>query len=62
MKHYNHLHVKEREKLYRLFQEGMSKRLIAKQLDRSPSTISRGFCRVYGLKMIMTKAWSAPMP
>ena len=42
---YNHLTIEEREKLYGFLQKGFSIRRIAKELDRSPSTISRELSR-----------------
>jgi IS30 family transposase len=41
MSHYKHLTIEEREKLYLLFNQGISIRKIAAALNRSPSTISR---------------------
>ena len=41
MSHYRHLTIEEREKLYLLFNQGVSIRKIAAALNRSPSTISR---------------------
>ena len=38
---YTHLTIEEREKLYLLFNQGVSIRKIAAALNRSPSTISR---------------------
>lgn len=41
MSHYHHLTIEERESLLRLWSEGKGIRQIAKELGRSPSTISR---------------------
>ena len=41
MRHYKHLTIEEREKLYLMKNLGYSKRKIAQELGRSPSTISR---------------------
>src|SRR6185312_7753706 len=38
---YHHLGLEEREKLYCLKEQGISLRLIAKKLDRSPASLSR---------------------
>jgi len=44
-KHYKHLSKEERDRLAILKGKGLSIRVIAVQLDRSPSTISRELCR-----------------
>ena len=41
MSHYIHLTIEERETLYLLFNQGVSIRKIAAELNRSPSTIRR---------------------
>ncbi|MBS5047618.1 MAG: helix-turn-helix domain-containing protein [Firmicutes bacterium] len=41
MSHYKHLSIEERENLYLGINQGKSIRTIAKELGRSPSTISR---------------------
>ena len=48
MSHYKHLTIEEREKLYLLFNQGISIRKIAAALNRSPSTISRELERYFG--------------
>lgn len=45
MRHYKHLSIEEREKLYLMHGQGKSFRQIAKELSRSPSTISREYQR-----------------
>lgn len=45
MSHYKHLTIDEREKLYLLYNQGLSIRRIAATLNRSPSTISRELAR-----------------
>lgn len=50
MSHYKHLSIEEREKLYLMHGQGKSFRSIAKELGRSPSTISREYQRGKGLR------------
>ncbi len=41
MRHYNHLTILERENIFLLFNKGYSIRVIASNIKRSPSTVSR---------------------
>ena len=45
MSHYKHLSIEERESLYLSKNQGKSIREIARELGRSPSTISRELAR-----------------
>ena len=48
MSRYHHLNITERENLYKLYLQGAGIREMARQLGRSPSTISRELGRVPG--------------
>ena len=45
MSHYTHFTIEEREKSRVLFEKGFSIRAIAKELNRSPSSVKREFER-----------------